>query len=99
MMIFSESSWRNSYENYFLVEQNENLTEALQLIQRVVKAQPANLSFLHKLGWAHFKLGHLDEVERYLSESVRRDGTLSLSHEHLGDIHAQRGNTRQAHEE
>ena len=61
---------------YFLVEQNKNLTEALQLIQRAVNAQPTNASFLHSLGWAHFKLDHLDEAERYLSESVRRDERL-----------------------
>jgi predicted negative regulator of RcsB-dependent stress response len=42
------------------------------------------------------KLGHLDEAERYLSESVTRDGTSALSQEHLGDVHASRGNTQLA---
>jgi Tfp pilus assembly protein PilF len=81
---------------YFLAEQNKDLTEALNLIQRAVDAQPANPSFLDSLGWVHFKLGHLDEAERYLSESVRLNEESALAQEHLGDVHARRGETRQA---
>jgi len=83
---------------YFLAEQNKDLTEALNLIQRAVDAQPANPSFLGSLGWVHFKLGHLDEAERYLSESVRLNEASALTQEHLGDVHARRGETRQARE-
>src|SRR5205085_1425688 len=44
---------------YFLVERNERLAEALELIQRAVRANPTNASFLDSLGWAYFKLGKL----------------------------------------
>lgn len=81
---------------YFLVEQNRNLNEALELIQRAAEARPANPVFTHSLGWAHFKLDHLEEAARYLSESVRLDGTSALTQEHLGDVYARRGDTRQA---
>jgi len=67
-------------------------------VQRAVDAQPANPSFLGSLGWVHFKLGHLDEAERYLSESVRLNEASALTQEHLGDVHARRGETRQARE-
>lgn len=80
----------------FLVEQNKDLTEALKLIQRAVEARPTEAAFLDSLGWAYFKLGNLDEAERYLSESVRRDGEAVLAQEHLGDFHARRRETRQA---
>jgi tetratricopeptide (TPR) repeat protein len=81
---------------YFLAEQNKDLAEALKLTQRAVDAQPANPSFLDSLGWVHFKLGHLDEAERYLNESVRLNRESALTHEHLGDVYARRGETRQA---
>jgi len=81
---------------YFLAEQNKDLTDALNFIQRAVDAQPANPSFLASLGWVHFKLGNLDKAKRYLSESVRLNGESALAQEHLGDVHARRGETRQA---
>jgi tetratricopeptide (TPR) repeat protein len=80
----------------FLVEQNKDLPEALKLIQRAVDARPTDASLLDSLGWVQFKLGNLDEAERYLSESVRRDGDAALAQEHLGDFHARRGEKRLA---
>jgi Flp pilus assembly protein TadD len=81
---------------YFLVEQDKNLAEALQLIRRAVDAQPTNPYFLDGLGWAYFKLGHLDEAERYIGESVRLDGTSLLPQEHLGDVYSRQGKVQQA---
>jgi Tfp pilus assembly protein PilF len=76
---------------YFLVEQDKNLPEALQLIQRAVTARPGSPIFLHNLGWAYFKLGRYDEARRYLQESVKRDLYSPLSLEHLGDVYEQQG--------
>jgi tetratricopeptide (TPR) repeat protein len=76
---------------YFLVERNERLTEALELIQRAVKASPTNSSFLDSLGWAYFKLGKFDEAERHLTEAARRNAKSVAIQEHLGDLYHQRG--------
>lgn len=81
---------------YFLVERNERLTEALEMIQRAVRAEPTNASFLDSLGWAHFKLGQLDEAERYLSDAARRNQSSVAIQEHLGDLYQRRGKTDQA---
>jgi tetratricopeptide (TPR) repeat protein len=81
---------------YFLVERNERLTEALQLIQRAVRANPTNSSFLDSLGWAYFKLGKLDEAERHLTEAARRNNTSATIQEHLGDLYRQRGKLEMA---
>lgn len=81
---------------YFLVERNERLTEALEMIQRAVRAHPTNASFLDSLGWAYFKLGKLDEAEKYLSEAARRNTTSVTIREHLGDLYQKRGRTEQA---
>ena len=81
---------------YFLIERNERLTEALEMIQRAVRAEPANPSFLDSLGWAYFKLGKLTEAERHLSEAARRDNQSATIQEHLGDLYQKLGKTHQA---
>jgi predicted Zn-dependent protease len=81
---------------YFLVERNERLPEALEMIQRAVKSEPANSSFLDSLGWAYFKLGKLDEAERQLKEAARRDPSSSTIQDHLGDVYQKQGKTAEA---
>lgn len=76
---------------YFLVERNERLTEALEMIQRAVRSNPTNSSFLDSLGWAYFKLGRLDEAERHLKEAARRNASSVAIHEHLGDLYQRQG--------
>nr|MBA3442749.1 tetratricopeptide repeat protein [Pyrinomonadaceae bacterium] len=81
---------------YFLLERNERLTEALEMIQRAVQVEPLNASFLDSLGWAYYKLNRLDEAERYLNEAARRDLTSATVQEHLGDVYLRRGRIDQA---
>jgi tetratricopeptide (TPR) repeat protein len=81
---------------YFLVERNERLTEALEMIQRAVRTNPTNSSFLDSLGWAYFKLGRLEEAERHLTEAARRNTSSVAIQEHLGDLYQRRGKTEMA---
>ncbi|MBA2341318.1 MAG: tetratricopeptide repeat protein [Pyrinomonadaceae bacterium] len=81
---------------YFLVERNERLTEALEMIERAVRQDPTNSSYLDSLGWAYFKLGRLEEAEKYLSDAARRSQTSSTIHEHLGDLYQKQGKAQQA---
>jgi Flp pilus assembly protein TadD len=76
---------------YFLVERNERLDEALLMIQRALRAEPTNASFLDSLGWAFFKLGRFEEAERNLIEAARLDQTSATIQEHLGDTYQKRG--------
>ncbi|HEY0546268.1 MAG TPA: tetratricopeptide repeat protein [Pyrinomonadaceae bacterium] len=81
---------------YFLVEHDERLNEALEMIQRAVKADPTNPSFLDSLGWAYFKLGQFDMAERNIADAARRDTSSATIHEHLGDVYQKQGKTVQA---
>ena len=83
-----------NYLGYFRVERNQQLSEALELIQRAVKAVPNDGAFLETLGWAYLKLGQLDEAGRYLGEAERRersDKVQARIQEHLGDLYHLRG--------
>ncbi len=81
---------------YFLAERNERLEEALDMAKRAVKAEPANPSFLDSLGWVYYKLGQLEESERYLTDAARRNARSAAIQEHLGDLHQRRGQLEEA---
>lgn len=81
---------------YFLVERDERLAEALGLIQQALKVDPKNPSFLDSLGWAFFKLGKLDDAEKFLKDASRLDTDSSTIYEHLGDVYVKKQNTELA---
>ena len=66
---------------YMLAERGERLDEAVQLVQRALKIEPDNPSFLDSLGWAYFQQGRLDQADaaadaggREAPEQLRRAG-------------------------
>ena len=71
---------------YFLADHGERLEEALGMIQRAVRAEPTNPSYLDSYGWAYYKMGQLKEAERYLSDAARRNPASATIQEHLGDL-------------
>ena len=76
---------------YFLLERNERIEEAFDLIQQAVKIDPTNPSYLDSLGWAYFRLGKLPEAEKNLKEALRNDSSSGTIHEHLGDVYQKQG--------
>lgn len=76
---------------YFLLERDEKLEEAFDLIKQAVKIDPTNPSYLDSLGWAYFKLGNLPEAEKNLREALRNDSSSGTIHEHLGDVYRKQG--------
>ena len=76
---------------YFLLERNEKIKEAFELIQQAVKIDPTNPSYLDSLGWAYFKLGNFAEAEKHLKSAARFDPTSATIHEHLGDVYQKQG--------
>lgn len=72
---------------YFLIERDANLAEALQLIERAVKIDPTNPSYLDSLGWTFYKLQKFDLAEKYLKDAARFDDSSATIFEHLGDVY------------
>jgi tetratricopeptide (TPR) repeat protein len=81
---------------YFLTEHDQKLEEARDMIERAVRAEPQNPSFLDSLGWVYYKLGKLKEAERYLSDAARRNPTSAAIQEHLGDLFKKLGQQEKA---
>ena len=76
---------------YFLLERNERIDEAFELIQQAVKIDPTNPSYLDSLGWAYYKQGKYVDAEKYLKEALRFDSSSGTIHEHLGDVYQKQG--------
>ena len=71
---------------YMFAERGERLDEAVELLQRALKVEPGNPSFLDSLGWAYFQQGRLDLADPALSEAAAKLRGNSVVQDHLGDL-------------
>ena len=78
-----------NYLGYMWAERGTNLNQALQLLEKAVKAEPTNGAYLDSLGWVLFRLGQteqaLSNVLKAIELSSQPDPT---EYDHLGDIYA-----------
>jgi len=85
-----------NYLGYTMVERGERVAEALTFIQRAIKLDPYNGSYLDSLGWAYFKLKQFEQAEAPLqraSDQLVRD---SVVQDHFGDVLAARSRWKDA---
>src|SRR4051812_15026330 len=77
-----------NYLGYMLAERGpaSNLDEAVTLIQRALKVDPGNPSFLDSLGWAYVQQGKLDLADEPLATAAAKVPGNSVIQEHLGDL-------------
>lgn len=76
-----------NYLGYMWADAGTNLDRALELIRFAVEASPANSAYLDSLGWVEYRLGRLNEAERWLLRAVELggedQGTIVA---HLGEV-------------
>jgi len=75
-----------NYLGYMLAERGTSLDEAVDLIQRALKVDPDNPSFLDSLGWAYVQQGKLDLADPPLTSAAGRLPKNSVIQDHLGDL-------------
>jgi tetratricopeptide (TPR) repeat protein len=71
---------------YMFAERGERLDEAVALVQRALKVEPGNPSYLDSLGWAYFQQGKIDLADAPLTEAADKLQTSSVVQDHLGDL-------------
>jgi tetratricopeptide (TPR) repeat protein len=71
---------------YMLAEKGQRLDEAVDLVQRALKVEPRNPSFLDSLGWAFYQQGKLDMADAPLTEAAAKLPESSVVQEHLGEL-------------
>jgi tetratricopeptide (TPR) repeat protein len=84
-----------NYLGYMLADRNVKLDEAYQMIKKAVELEPDKGEYLDSLGWVFFRQGKLDEAAVQLQRALdlTEDPTI---HDHLGDVYAKLGKTRDA---
>ena len=76
---------------YMLAERRERLDEAVELVQRALKVEPGNPSYLDSLGWAYYQQGKLDLADRPLTDAAAKVPASSVIQDHLGDLRFKQG--------
>jgi tetratricopeptide (TPR) repeat protein len=71
---------------YLLADHGQRLDEAVDLVERALKVEPGNPSFLDSLGWAYYRQGKLDRADTPLTEAASKSPTSSVIQDHLGDL-------------
>jgi tetratricopeptide (TPR) repeat protein len=81
---------------YMFAERGQKLDEAVALVQRALAIEPGNGAYLDSLGWAYYKQNRLEQAEAPLREAAEQLPTVSVIHDHLGDLLNKRGSFEQA---
>ena len=71
---------------YLLAERGDRLDEAITLVERALKIEPGNPSYLDSLGWAYLQQGKLDRADPHLTEAAAKLKGSSVVQDHLGDL-------------
>ncbi len=73
---------------YFLIEHTDRYQEGFRVLYRANELAPNDAYIADSLGWAYYRLGHLDDASRLLK--ISRDELLPHRHweieDHLGDV-------------
>lgn len=85
-----------NYLGYSYVDKNENLSEALDMIQRASAAMPEDGAIADSLGWALYRLGRYAEAVGHMEHAIERMPVDPLVNDHLGDVYWAVGRTREA---
>jgi Flp pilus assembly protein TadD len=85
-----------NYLGYSYLELNTRLDEALDMIQRAVKARPDDGYVTDSLAWALYRLGRYDEAVAPMERAVELTPVDSIVNDHLGDVYWAVGRKREA---
>jgi tetratricopeptide (TPR) repeat protein len=85
-----------NYLGYMFAERGARLDEAVDLVQRALKIEPDNPSFLDSLGWAYFQQGRLELADRPLTDAAAKLPASSVVQDHLGDLRFKQGRFAEA---
>lgn len=80
---------------YTLADRTNRHQEALTLITKAVELKPNDAFYLDSLAWVHYRLGNLDEAERYIKQTVAIQAAPEFL-AHLGEILWQQGKQSEA---
>ena len=82
---------------YTLVDRTPRVAEGLALIERALVLSPDDPFILDSVGWAHFRLGRLDDAEKHLRRAMEQRPDPEIA-AHLGEVLWAKGERARAQE-
>ena len=76
-----------NYLGYSYIDRNENLTEALAMIERAVHKQPDNGYIVDSLAWGLYRLGRYQDALPHMERAALSEPVDPIVTDHLGDIY------------
>ena len=76
-----------NYLGYTMVERQENLDEALDMIETAAAAQPDSGHIIDSLGWVLYRLGRYDEAVEPMERASQLMAVDPVVNDHLGDVY------------
>lgn len=76
-----------NYLGYSLVEKQEKLDEALEMIQRAADARPNAGYIIDSLGWVLYRLGRYKEAVPHMERAAELMPVDPVVNDHLGDVY------------
>lgn len=75
-----------NFLGYMLADRGDRVPEAIELVQRALRLEPGNPSYLDSLGWAYLKQGNLSEADKSLTDAAAQLPQNSVVQDHLGEL-------------
>ena len=85
-----------NYLGYSLIDRNEKLDEALNMVKRAAELRAQDGYIVDSLGWAYYKLGRYDEAVKTLENAIKLRPEDPTINDHLGDAYWQVGRKLEA---
>lgn len=85
-----------NFLGYSWIDRNENLAEALGMVQKAVAARPQSGAMLDSLGWAYYRLGDYKTAVQKLEAAVEMEPGDPDVNGHLGDAYWKVGRKTEA---
>ena len=85
-----------NYLGYSYIDRNENLDDALKMIEKAAAERPDDGAIIDSLGWGLYRLGRYDEAVAQMEHAVELMPVDAVVNDHLGDVYWAVGRTREA---
>ena len=85
-----------NYYGYSLIERNENLKKALEMIKSAVSQRPESGYIIDSLAWGLFRLGQYEEAIAPMERAVQLEPHDPIVNDHLSDVLWMVGRKREA---
>ncbi len=88
----------NNYAYSLTKRDSTDLDFALRLVNKALKAEPNNSSYLDTKGWILFKMGNAKDAEDYVLRALKTDSENEEVLKHMAAIYKKLGNEKKAEE-